>query len=98
MPRRRVAQTSLGYALGAAFGPMTLGLSPDQGHSPGIFWACIGGAEPPPHIRRQSRSHTNVGLLGQANTIASGRIRKSTRCLLSDMAWNGGQMKTIKMV
>ena len=32
------------------------------------------------------------------NIIASGRIRKSTRCLLSGMAWNGGQRETIKMV
>src|SRR6476619_1416294 len=42
------------------------GLSPDQGPSPKIILAAIGGAEPPPHIRRQSRSHGNESHLGQS--------------------------------
>ena len=44
MPRRRGAFTFLGHALGAAFGPMNpKGLSPDQGHSPGIIWLLPAG-------------------------------------------------------
>ena len=34
----------------------------------------------------------------KTHIIAGEHIPKSTRCLLSDMAWNGAQMETIKMV
>jgi hypothetical protein len=44
MPRHRGALYILGYALGAAFGPKSEGLSPDQGHSPGDNLAAVGGA------------------------------------------------------
>ena len=44
MPRRRGAFQVLGYALGAAFGPIDpKGLSPNQGHSPGIIWPPAAG-------------------------------------------------------
>ena len=48
-----------------------------------------------------SVSHSDVGRVAgtsptKRNIIASGRIRKSTRCLLSDMAWNGEQRKPLK--
>ena len=57
VPCRKEAFHILGYALGAAFGPINpKGLSPDQGRSPGNNLAVFGGAQPPPHIRRQSRT------------------------------------------
>ena len=43
MPRRRVAIHLWAMPLGAAFGPITLGLSPDQGLSPRIIWQLSAG-------------------------------------------------------
>ncbi|MEP6912298.1 MAG: hypothetical protein ABI923_06065 [bacterium] len=37
----------LGYALGAAFGPINPKLSPNQGHSPGIIWLLSAGHSHP---------------------------------------------------
>jgi hypothetical protein len=45
-----------------------------------------------------SRLWTHLIIANQEEHHRSGLIRKSMRCLLSGMAWNGEPRKTIKMV
>src|SRR6266536_6384356 len=50
-----------------------------------------------PHTKEDPHMSTHSYPI-KRNIIASGLIRRSTRCLLSGMAWNGELRETIKMV
>jgi hypothetical protein len=68
MPRRQPPDYFRGYAPGLG---LALRIYWAKGRTQGIAQKCkrlYGGAEPPPNIRRQSRSRTNGELLAKAHT------------------------------
>gem|GEM_PF-6363930 len=62
-----VSVLRFGLRPSSAFGLKTLGHSPNQGHSPSHTCE-IGGAQPPPHIRRRSRSSKTKNFVFKATS------------------------------
>jgi len=78
--RRLAAPTSArlfpGSAPGSGLALRTLlGQRPYQGHSPNYESYLDGGAEPPPHIRRQSRTWHGSWLWRQSRHMVQIRVR-----------------------
>ena len=68
VPRRKRAVCFWAMPPGAAFGPNDPMANPHEGPSPRSNLPGSGGAEPPPHIRRQSRMRVAPPLFCQRKT------------------------------